>query len=179
MRKYQRSNGVKPILATLASESRIRKQSWIRNGCNAFDSSDPKSTPMAFWTNEDVLRYIKQENLEICSVYGDVECTAKHCHCTKCDRTGCVFCGFGAHAKTDNRFVRLGQTHPQLYEYCLGGGEWVSNPDYIEGLPINPDTSGWIPWNPKKLWVPNAKGLGMRYVFDCVNAIYGNGTIKY
>ena len=35
-------------------------------------------------------------------------------------RTGCVFCGFGAHLeKEPNKFQRLKQTHPQLWEYCM------------------------------------------------------------
>jgi 3'-phosphoadenosine 5'-phosphosulfate sulfotransferase (PAPS reductase)/FAD synthetase len=179
MHIYERANKLKPVLATMASESRIRKQAWLRTGCNAFEAKSPKSTPMAFWTEDDVLRYAQRENVDLCSVYGEITCDEQHCHCTGAQRTGCMFCGFGAHAKTDNRFVRLSQTHPKLYDYCMGGGQWIDNPDYIEGLSTKPDSMGWIAWNPKKIWVPSANGLGMRYVIDCVNAIYGAGTIKY
>ena len=38
---------------------------------------------------------------------------------TGCDRTGCVFCGYGCHIKGDNRFERLQQTHPKLYDFCM------------------------------------------------------------
>ena len=35
-------------------------------------------------------------------------------------RTGCVFCAFGAHLeKSPNRFQRLKQSHPKLWEYCM------------------------------------------------------------
>lgn len=35
-------------------------------------------------------------------------------------RTGCVFCAFGAHLeKSPNRFQRLKETHPKLWEYCM------------------------------------------------------------
>lgn len=41
-------------------------------------------------------------------------------HTTKCNRTGCVFCGFGCHLeKEPNRFQRLKETHPKLWEYCM------------------------------------------------------------
>lgn len=28
------------------------------------------------------------------------------------------------------RFQRLKKTHPSLYEYCMGGGEWQTNIKY-------------------------------------------------
>jgi len=179
MHAYQSANGVRPILATLATESRMRKQAWVRTGCNAFEGKDPKSTPMAFWTEDDVLRYIDREKLPICTVYGEVVCDSERCRNSGLYRTGCIFCMFGANHKDDHRFQQLRDIQPRLYDYCMRGGQWVDNPDYIEGLPSTPNELGWIPWNPKKIWTPSAEGLGMRYVIDCVNAIYGAGTIKY
>lgn len=71
LKKYQKENGVRPILATMAEESRMRYNAWMKHGCNAFDTKDPKSTPMSFWTEQDVLRYIKEYNVPYCSaVYG-------------------------------------------------------------------------------------------------------------
>ena len=46
-------------------------------------------------------------------------------------RTGCIFCMFGCHLEPyPNRFQRLSQTHPKLYEYCMkpaseGGWGWL------------------------------------------------------
>ena len=38
---------------------------------------------------------------------------------------------------------------------------------------------GWKNWNPKKIWMPNENGLGLRFVFEEVNQIYGKDFIKY
>ena len=162
----------KPITGILAGESERRTDAWLKTGCNAFDSKKPMSKPMSFWTEQDVLQYIKENNLPIASVYGDVaysddnglfydnliidESCNKLCT-TGCDRTGCIFCAFGAHLeKGESRFERLKRTHPRQYEYCIGGGEYVNG-----------------------VWQPNTKGLGMGHVFDELNKIYGDGFIKY
>ena len=135
--KYNKETGRVPITAQMASESRLRTANWIKNSCNAFDVAQPISNPMSFWTEQDVLLYIKTRNLPICSVYGDVVTDDEEMgqidfmqytgleifdrgnqplHCTGCQRTGCVCCGFGAHMTGDERFVRLKETHPQMYK---------------------------------------------------------------
>lgn len=175
MKQYQKKTGRKPLIATMACESNVRESAWLRNGCNAFSAEDPKSTPMAFWLEQDVLRYIKEEGLPLASVYGDIQyavepeqirieemnvfvgCVDKLCT-TKCSRTGCIFCAFGAHLeKGENRFESLKRTHPRQYQYCIGGGEYDEN----------------------GMWKPNKQGLGMGHVFDELNKIYGEGFIKY
>lgn len=109
------------ILATMAEESKLRTLKWLQNGCNAFDTKDPISSPMSFWTEQDVLQYIKENNLPICSVYGEImENENGNLTTTKAKRTGCVFCMFGVHLeKEPNRFQLLKQAHPKLWEYCL------------------------------------------------------------
>jgi hypothetical protein len=194
MHKYQTAHGCKPILATLAEESRVRKQGWIRHGCNAFESKNPMSQPMSFWTEQDVLAYLVKYHVPIASVYGEIvsmgddgnaypaldltghpQCNLK---CTGCQRTGCIFCAFGMHLeKGETRFQRLAKTHPRQYEYCIGGGEWVDNPFYD---PTAPKMDGeWQNWNPKKIWSRNSKGLGMGKVFDLCNEIYGKDFYRY
>ena len=190
MRHYARKNKRYPFVATLAEEGRMRKQAWMRHGCNAFESSEPISTPMAFWTNHDVLLYIKQKGLPICDVYGDIVYTdvdgntydtafdeAMPLTCTKCQRTGCVYCGFGAHAKNDDRFLRLAELSPRQYEYAMQGGQWADNPYYDATAPKM--DGEWKNWNPKKIWVPSKEGLGMRFVIDQFNALYPENKIKY
>ena len=171
-KQYAKQSGKKPITAQMASESQVREQQWLKNGCNGFEMKSPISNPMSFWTEQDVLQYIKENNLPIASVYGDVVCSDdngllydnlivdgisnKLCT-TGCNRTGCIFCAFGAHLeKGESRFERLKRTHPRQYEYCIGGGE------YVDGV-----------------WQPNKQGLGMGHVFDELNKIYGNDFIKY
>jgi len=58
--RYAKETGRKPITAQMASESRLRQQKWIQNGCNAFEAKNPISNPMSFWTEQDVLVYIKE-----------------------------------------------------------------------------------------------------------------------
>ena len=56
----------------MADESINRKKTWLKAGCNGFESNHPKSTPMAFWTEQDVLHYLKDFNIPYCDVYGDI-----------------------------------------------------------------------------------------------------------
>lgn len=58
-RSYERKTKKKIILATMADESRLRKQRWLKYGCNAWDDKKQQSSnPMSFWTEQDVLTYI-------------------------------------------------------------------------------------------------------------------------
>lgn len=57
---YEKKTGRKPIIATMASESVMRTQKWLQDGCNAFNVTRPHSNPMSFWTEQDVLLYIKE-----------------------------------------------------------------------------------------------------------------------
>lgn len=177
--KYLSEHKAVPILGTMAQESMLRTSSWLRNGCNAFNGMKSKSQPMSFWTEQDVLQYIKMFDLEIAPVYGDIVQCGDKLKCTGCQRTGCIFCGFGAHLEKgeDRRFVKLAETHPRQYEYCIGGGQYIDNPDYV---PDAPEYDGeWKNWNPKKIWTPSKSGLGMGVVFDMMNEMYGKDFIKY
>lgn len=170
-KKYAKETGRKPFIATMASESRLRYQKWIRSGCNAFEEKSPTSQPLSFWTEQDILHYIKKYDVPYCSVYGDIqvkppEDTEKgqinmidYLGCyepedtletTGCNRTGCIFCMFGCHLeKEPNRFQRLKETHPRQYEYCIGGGEMVDGK-----------------------WQPNKEGLGLGKVLDYIGVKY-------
>ena len=119
--KYEKETGKHPIIGTMASESRQRKTQWIRFGCNAFDATNPSSKPLSFWTEQDILEYIKQNNLSYAPVYGDIIQDDKgKWKTTKCTRTGCIFCAYGCHLeKEPNRFQMLKISHPKLWEYCM------------------------------------------------------------
>ena len=165
-------NILKPFLGTMACESKVREDLWLHNGCNAFNISSPHSAPLSFWTEQDILRYVKLNDLPLASVYGEVVYVDKYkfqyenflCECgcslrtTECSRTGCIFCGFGAHLeKGESRFERLKRTHPRQYDYCMGGGAY--------------DTDG--------LWKPTKEGLGMAHCIDELNRLYGKDFIRY
>lgn len=149
--RFSAENGLMPIVGTTANESRLRRQSWMKYGCNAFgNKKNPASRPLSFWTEQDILEYIAKHDLPIASVYGQVvqdEKTGKYTT-TGATRTGCVFCLFGAHCKDDCRFLSLKETHPRQYNYCINGGEY--------------DESG--------KWVPSKEGLGLSKVLDYIGA---------
>jgi 3'-phosphoadenosine 5'-phosphosulfate sulfotransferase (PAPS reductase)/FAD synthetase len=137
---FEKETDKKPIVGSMADESLTREADWIKNGCNAFNSKRPTSNPMSFWTEQDILRYIKEKKLPICSVYGRVvidyedeeqfngqmdfsdlgliEDTRK-LKTTGCSRTGCMFCGYGCHLEEESRFERMKITHPKIYDYIM------------------------------------------------------------
>jgi 3'-phosphoadenosine 5'-phosphosulfate sulfotransferase (PAPS reductase)/FAD synthetase len=170
--RYGKMSDKVGITAQMAAESRLRETKWLKAGCNAFEADDPISNPMAFWTEQDILLYIKTRNIEICSVYGDVvydcdepeqerfsDVTTLKLKTTGCSRTGCMFCAFGAHLeKGETRFQRLARTHPKQYAFCIGGGAY----DPSDGL-----------------WKPNEDGLGLGHVFDEINKVYGEDFLRY
>lgn len=167
---FCKQTGKMPITAQTTEESLLREQQWLKNGCNGFAMKKPISNPMSFWTEQDILTYIKQNNLPIAKVYGEIVYdngngerynnllfeNGTKLKCTGCQRTGCIFCGFGAHFKDDDRFVRLKETHPKQYAYCMNGGEY--------------GTDG--------MWKPNKDGLGMAHVIDELNKLYGKDFIR-
>ena len=133
-----------------------------------------KSNPLAPWLEQDILHYIKRNDIEICSVYGDLVYTDadgneldtaldadQPLKCTGCQRTGCMFCPFGVHLeKGPTRYQRMKITHPRQYEFMLGGGEWT--------------TEGG-----RQIWQANKCGLGFARVFNMINDIYGKDFIRY
>lgn len=143
MHIYERATKRHPITGTTAAESLIRTQSWIGRGCNSYSIQKgraAKSNPLAPWLEQDILHYIKRNDIEICSVYGDLVYTDadgneldtaldadQPLKCTGCQRTGCMFCPFGVHLeKGPTRYQRMKITHPRQYEFMLGGGEWTT-----------------------------------------------------
>ena len=107
--EYVKKTGRVPIMGTTASESALRAQKFMQNGYYVIDGNNPQCTPMSIWTDDDVWEYIHRFNLPYCKIYD-----------MGYDRTGCVFCMFGAHLdKEPNRFQKLQRTHPDLWRYCM------------------------------------------------------------
>ena len=167
-KKYAKQTGRKPYIGTMASESRLRTQQWLRNGCNGFEMKTPVSNPISFWTEQDILTYIRTYDIDIAEVYGDIVYEGSDgmfyegnifnqnmkLTTTGADRTGCVFCMFGITQDTE-RFLRLKEIEPKKYDYVMRGGKF--------------DEQG--------LWVPH-NGLGYKFVIDWLNE-NGNLNIKY
>lgn len=140
---FEKETGLSPIIGTMACESTYRKTGWLQTGCNSFNNNRKASMPLSVWLDSDILEYIKYYNLPYPSVYGEIlqDKNGKY-YTTGCDRTGCMYCGFGCQTekKYPNRFQRLKQTHPKIWEFCM-----------------KPKEQG---------------GLGMREVLDYINVPY-------
>lgn len=124
MRRYRRETGQAPFVGLLASDSKEREISYLKSGCNAYDNKEPKSTPLAFWTEQDVLECIRRYNIPLASVYGDIVADADGRLCTTgLRRTGCIFCAFGIHMDVRDghltRFEQLKTSHPRLWKYVI------------------------------------------------------------
>ena len=133
--RYERETGRKPFIGTMASDSKTRQRTYMLNGgCNAFDMVHPRSAPLSFWTEQDVLRCVSENNIRIRSVYGDIvteqtqaqlsgigENSLPRLSTTGVRRTGCVFCCFGLHMDEGrhNRFEQLAVTHPKMHRYVM------------------------------------------------------------
>ena len=50
---------LKPIASWMASEDESGLDDWLTFGCNHFETEKPESRPMAFWTKDDVLEYLR------------------------------------------------------------------------------------------------------------------------
>ncbi len=117
-----------PFLGLRAEESALRRQAFLRNGCNVFRKRDGYSAPVSFWRREDIVQYVKENNIIIPSIYGEM---------TSNIRTGCVLCLFGIQFEyVPNRIQRLYYTHPGLWRYGmrLGIGEVME----FMGIPHKP-----------------------------------------
>jgi 3'-phosphoadenosine 5'-phosphosulfate sulfotransferase (PAPS reductase)/FAD synthetase len=137
--EYEKETGRKPLIGTLAEESRMRL--WKAGSCNVFTGKHPKSKPFSFWTGQDVLEYIVAEKLPVCSVYGEIVREADgRLATTGEDRTGCVGCMFGADRVGRDgltRFQRLAITHPRLWHAYIYGLKLGPVLDFI-GAPYVP-----------------------------------------
>lgn len=138
MKEYGKRTGRYPITGMMCEESKQRERTWLLQGCNAFDAKSPVSNPMSFWTEQNVLRYIKNFSIPYASIYGEIiEDENGNLSTTGEKRTGCMFCMFGAHLeKEPNKFQRMKATHPKQWEYCMkpvedGGLGLATVLDYI------------------------------------------------
>ena len=118
---YDKQSGKHPIIGTMTNESKQRELSWYKQGCNAFDKTNPSSQPISFWTEQNVLEYITKYNLPYANIYGNiVKNEVGELITTGEQRTGCMFCMFGIQCeKCPNRFQRMKDTHPKQYDYCI------------------------------------------------------------
>lgn len=108
-RAYEKKTGRKTYIGTMAAEGSNRRSLYHKHGCNAFNLTRPRSSPLSFWREADIWDYIRRFNVPYSSIYDKGY-----------SRTGCMFCMFGVHReKSPNRFQQMAQTHPKQYKYFM------------------------------------------------------------
>jgi len=106
---YEKQYNVKPMLGLMAQDSRLRTMAYCKYGCNAFVKTRPNSSPLYIWTIEDIWNYIKLYNIPFSNIYN-----------LEYNHTGCMFCMFGiCQDSTPNRFQKMKETHPEIWNYCI------------------------------------------------------------
>lgn len=125
-KKWIKENNFKGgvFIGTTCEEGKNREKAWLSTGCNTFETSFKYgiSRPLSFWTEQDILEYIKRKNLPINSVYGEIVEDDGKLHCTGQDRTGCMFCLFSPINKLltgTSKLLLLRERYPKLYDYAM------------------------------------------------------------
>ena len=140
LNKFERQSGRHPITGVLACESKLREQSYLKFGCNGYERRRPLSQPLAFWREEDILRYLRMTGIPYTPIYGDIGEVKKRngaltLKTTGVSRSGCMYCMYGVHLEHEpNRFQLMQVTHPQQYDYCINKLGCGTVLDYI-GVP--------------------------------------------
>ena len=123
---FERQSGLVPMLGTMAADSLLRRQSFMKYTCNAFAMKRQTSRPMSTWTGNHILQYVQERQLPIAKCYDWVE------------STGCLWCMFGLQFEDEpNRFQQMAVHQPKLWRYViydLGLGEVL---EYM-GYPYKP-----------------------------------------
>lgn len=161
--EYEEETGRHPIIGTMASESARRKETYLRTGCNTFDTTiaydaytgeeirrnnnRPMSRPISIFSKQDILQYIIKNHLKYAAPYGKIleadqvegQCAFDFCPCgkLKCtgeSRTGCMFCPVGCHLDGLAKFERLKAYNRKVYEYVM---EELGEKDLIEWIRKN------------------------------------------
>jgi len=125
IKAFNKISGKFSFTGIMAEDSMLRNQSYLKYGCNSFNSKRPQSRPLMTWLEKDIWEYIKTYDVFYSKIYD-----------MGYKRTGCVFCMFGVHLeKSENRFQILYKTHPHLHKYCM---EKLGLKEVLEFININP-----------------------------------------
>jgi len=145
LRKFAAKTGSAPFIGTTSDESGAREHNYIRYGCNAYGNNNPVSSPIIFWTEQHVLQYLRENNIEVASCYGKQEESGGGLwRFSGVQRTGCMFCTFGAHLEqSPNRFVMMERTHPEIHNYCMNKLGLKNVLNYI-GVPYREEQPSFI-----------------------------------
>lgn len=125
------------FIGTTISESRLRRNTWIKYGCIQYFNNKPDvCKPLSLFNENDINNYIKSNKIEISKIY-DLGYT----------RSGCVCCGFGLSLEEKlkskkiipmNRFELLYKSNKKLFLYFFDKLKmWKPLADCLITLNIN------------------------------------------
>ena len=130
-------NDVPTMTGEMAYESERRRDAYLYTGCNfRLANGIYKSKPLGPMTEQGVLFGLQSRGVPICSDYGTIVLDENGClSCSKCNRTGCALCGFGAHMEPE-RFLRVAETEPAKIKfafkpYSSGGAGYLEIVEYM------------------------------------------------
>lgn len=126
MHKYEMETHNFPIIGIMATESIQRKKQYLQDGCNIYNAKHSISRPLSFFNDNEIWEIIKKYEIKYSSIYD-----------LGYKRTGCMFCMFGVHLESPNRFQIMAKTHPKQYEYCMSNLKIKEVMKYIK-QPISP-----------------------------------------
>lgn len=124
-KEYVKRTGRQPFIGITQDESFRRENQYNHTGRNVYDGRTIKSQPLGFWPKGEIIRYVAENEIPICSVYGEAKQDEQgNWILTGEQRTGCIVCGFGCHLEPEpNRFQRLmasdNDKHRRMCEGCL------------------------------------------------------------
>lgn len=114
LEKWSKENDLKPIIALMSGESRLRSQLSLYGN----ENSD-KVYPFlkTGWTEKDIWDYANHFNIRFAECYYDR--VVNGVFIPKRDRTGCEYCGFGITLEKEDRFERSKLSAPKRYEKMM------------------------------------------------------------
>lgn len=131
-RRYEKETGRFPYTGEMAYESRLRKQNYLRFGCNAYDVVNKVSRPLSFWLEDDIWEYIQKYKIPYASIYNKGY-----------SRTGCIWCLYGVENDGNiNKIQMLEKTHPKLHKYCIEKLGYKEVLDYMK-IPYKLPSDNW------------------------------------
>jgi sucrose-6-phosphate hydrolase SacC (GH32 family) len=64
LKEYEHKTRKHPITGEMAEESKDRQDEYLKHGCIMHDKQRPKCTPIGFWTTQDIMQCIYENNIK-------------------------------------------------------------------------------------------------------------------
>lgn len=115
-----------PFTGEIKEESRNRRDGIAKQGLNRYNASIvKKSTPLGIWTQQDIIRYTLEHDLDYSCEYGRILEENGVLRFSDEQRTGCYICPYGAcrEGNKDNSLLRLERKYPEIHRKVISDVE--------------------------------------------------------